>query len=114
MFCMKCGKKTEEKQAFCNDCLAVMAKYPVKPEVKIFLPHSTPTTVVKKSVPKKKALPPEEQISRLRKALLRVSFALAIAVLALVLSVALLVESFHEDVKEDVIGQNYGTIEHTN
>ena len=38
MSCMKCGKHTEDGQAFCARCLEVMEDYPVKPDVHIQLP----------------------------------------------------------------------------
>ena len=42
MSCMKCGKDTEDGQAFCAHCLEGMEAYPVKPDAHIQLPnHST-------------------------------------------------------------------------
>ena len=30
--CMKCGKEIPEERVFCEECLAVMDAYPVKPD----------------------------------------------------------------------------------
>ena len=35
MHCMKCGNEIPDGQAFCEDCLNVMAKYPVKPDTPV-------------------------------------------------------------------------------
>ena len=39
MNCMKCGKTTTNEQVFCDDCLQVMAKHPVKPGTPVYLPQ---------------------------------------------------------------------------
>ena len=39
MYCMKCGKEVKENQVFCDACLVIMEKYPVKPGTHIQLPH---------------------------------------------------------------------------
>lgn len=35
MHCMKCGKEIPEGQVFCDECLEVMTKYPVKPDTPV-------------------------------------------------------------------------------
>ena len=35
MHCMKCGKEIADDQVFCEACLEVMAKYPVKPDTPV-------------------------------------------------------------------------------
>ena len=35
MHCMKCGNEIPDGQVFCEDCLNVMAKYPVKPDTPV-------------------------------------------------------------------------------
>ena len=110
MNCLKCGKEIEEKQVFCDSCLAVMEKFPVKPETKIYLPKNAPVAPVKKSAPRKKTLSPEERILRLKKAIHILCIMLVVAISALVLSIALLVESMTVESSSNAIGQNYGTI----
>ena len=38
MTCMKCGVEIPENQVFCDSCLSVMNRYPVKPDAHIHLP----------------------------------------------------------------------------
>ena len=111
MFCMKCGKEIEEKAVFCDTCLQEMAKYPVKPDVKIFLPRSNAPSAVKKSAPRRRTVSVEERMARMKKNIQLLSVVLAVTLLALVLSVALLVESISSEAPQEAIGQNYGTIE---
>ena len=68
MRCIKCGKETQDNHVFCESCLVVMDKYPVKPDTAIHLPNRQEGAVTKKPPSKKKALPPEEQLLRLKKA----------------------------------------------
>lgn len=109
MLCMKCGKKTGEHQVFCDDCLAAMAAYPVRPDTIVQLP-SRPVTPAKKSAPRKKILSPEAQLSRSRKTVKRLSTALACALLALCLTVSFLVHIVQERNDQDSIGKNYSTM----
>lgn len=67
MHCMKCGIEIEETQVFCDDCLAVMEKYPVKPDVAVQLPKRT--TVAEKPTRKKELTP--EQLQQHQKGLLK-------------------------------------------
>ena len=48
MHCMKCGRKTGESHAFCDECMEEMKKYPVKPGTVIRLPERRTTPVDKK------------------------------------------------------------------
>ena len=68
MHCVKCGRKTEGEQVFCQLCLEDADKYPVKPGTPIQLPHRAPELPVKKKPGKEKPeLKPEERIARLRR-----------------------------------------------
>ena len=66
MYCLKCGRDTKSEQVFCNDCLAVMDAYPVKPDTAIHLPKRDPQTASKKSASRKKPPTPEEQLHHLK------------------------------------------------
>lgn len=109
MYCMKCGKKIPEKQAFCEDCLAVMAQFPVKPETHVVLPNREVPVSVKKAPARKRGLSIEERLSQSRKIIQWLSVTLAAAVLALFLSVGLLIETITPETSPDAIGQNYNT-----
>ncbi len=67
MHCLKCGRKIEDTDAFCADCLEDMAKYPIQPGTVVKLP-SHPVTISAKKRPsrRKKSLKPEEQIASLK------------------------------------------------
>ena len=66
MSCMKCGKEVSEDQVFCEECLAEMDKYPVKPGTPLLLPSRPREAVVHKRS-HRKIRKPEEQLSSLRK-----------------------------------------------
>ncbi len=108
MYCMKCGRKTGETQVFCNDCLATMAAYPVKPDTIVQLP-SRPAAPTKKAAPRKKPLSPEAQLLHTRKTVKHLSMALACALLALCLTVSFLVHIVDEQNAQESIGKNYST-----
>ncbi len=108
MHCMKCGKKTDETQVFCEDCLAVMANYPVRPDTVVQLPIRA-TAPAKKAAPRKRPLSPEAQLVRTRKTVKRLAMALGCALLALCLSVSFLIHIIEENNMQDTIGKNYST-----
>lgn len=109
MYCMKCGNKIPEKQAFCDSCLDVMAQFPVKSETHVLLPSRDEPVTVKKSPAKKRVLSAEDRLARARKIIQWLSIALAAAVLALFLSVSLLIETITPEKQAGAIGQNYNT-----
>ncbi len=84
MNCLRCGRKVEERQVFCPDCLEEMEKYPVKPGV-IRLPV--------RSAEAPKAKPPkgptaEEQLAAARRKIQSLRRWIAALALALVLCAA--------------------------
>lgn len=109
MGCLKCGRDTKEDAVFCPECLLNMQRYPVRPGTPVMLP--TRERVVPKKVPKRRAVPPEEQIKSLKKRIraltaLWIVTLLALAVLAVV-SWRVLPHPQHRP------GQNYTTITST-
>lgn len=74
---MKCGRETENEQVFCDTCLAVMDKYPVKPGIVIHLPRREEAPA-KKAAPGRAARPLEEQVARQRKVIRRLRFAVVV------------------------------------
>ena len=69
MHCMKCGKKIKDRQVFCDECLAIMDTYPVKPGTPIQLPtivaNNFAAPISKNN--KRKQKTPEEIIAKLRR-----------------------------------------------
>jgi len=108
--CMKCGRDIEEGQVFCPDCLAVMAKYPVKPNTAIQLPHRKDGPGPKKAHPRRRQPPkPEEKVEAMKKWL---RFLLAMWLITLLLLIASLyptVEYFMGNSFRHT-GQNYSTV----
>jgi len=108
--CMKCGREIEEGQAFCPDCLSVMERYPVKASATVVLPVRREAVAVKRVLPRRKLLTPEEQIRKLRRVLRvtligwLITFLLFCA--ALYPAVLYLMEENHFG-----LGQNYSVID---
>ena len=109
LYCMKCGREVKGNQVFCDQCLSVMKQYPVKQDVRVQLPHRELPTE-KKAPVRKRVLTPEEQISRLRSAVKRLSIALVCILLLLVFSVSLLFHDYDSGLSDNTIGNNYNTV----
>ena len=89
MNCIKCGRKIKDRQVFCEECLAIMEAYPVKPGTPIQLPpppKHTPPAKANKRRPKK----PEEQLAQLRISVRWLSVAFLVAMLAFLAMVFML------------------------
>lgn len=109
MNCMKCGRDIEETQVFCPACLADMQKYPVRPGTAVLLPRRPESTPLRKVLPKRKVLSPEEQVKRLRKKLRR----LWLGILGLLVVIVLLAYPYVKDLLDGqtyLPGQNYTSI----
>ena len=105
MYCLKCGRETEDEQAFCLDCQKEMSRYPVDPNVVVQLP------VRRQSAPRKsvkRRITPEEQI-KILKCRVRIYFCLFLV--ALITAICLSVPVIRDFGKEKFqIGQNYSTV----
>ena len=105
MACLKCGRNTEDDHVFCQECLKVMDKYPVKSNTPVHLPRHA-FTPSKKPAPRKRTISPEEQVITLRKKLWRSRLIGLILLVTLSLAAVLLVrELAGADIP--AIGQNY-------
>ena len=109
--CMRCGRDLAEGQVFCQRCREDMDRYPVKPGIAVQLPSRRPEAP-KRAAPRRRTLPPEEQVKRLRRLNRTLSFLLALSLILVAffgyISVLHLLE-------EDTFlpGQNYTSIETT-
>ena len=79
MYCLRCGRDTNQERVFCDDCLELMDKQPVKPGTAIQLPRRN-VNAAQKRQNRRRALSPEEQVVRL-KVTARTLFALLCTVL---------------------------------
>jgi len=113
MYCMKCGREIDEGQVFCPDCLLVMAKYPVKPGTTVLLPKRREHSLVKRAVPRRKTVTPEDQIRKLRRALRVVVIGWIITFLLFCAALYPAVLYVFED-NHFLPGQNYSVIDKDN
>ena len=63
MYCLRCGKDTNDENVFCDGCLLLMEAYPVKPGTAIHLPERKKQPEMKKQ---RKVLSQAEQLRRAR------------------------------------------------
>ena len=112
MHCMKCGKKIEDLQVFCADCLTEMEKYPIKANVTVQLPPRSPAPPIKKK-PRRRDAKPEEQVRHLRLVNRCLLTALTVTLAAFALTAVMLLHLIDERDSKPNIGQNYGTITET-
>ena len=105
--CMKCGRENAADQAFCEDCLAEMERYPVRPNTVVQIP--------KRPAPTKKShqrhISPEEQIAALRKRCRRLMTGLVVAWLIIAALAATVGIAVYELDFQRLLGQNYSTVE---
>lgn len=65
MACIKCGKDVTNGGEFCEECLAEMEQYPIKPDTPVTLPKREDYSTVKHT--RKRAVKSEVQIAHLKK-----------------------------------------------
>ncbi len=108
MNCMKCGAETPETQVFCDHCLSVMEDYPIKPGTHIHLPkRALAEEEQKKTVKKKRAPSPEEQIAALRLKVLRMRLVVVILAFLFCVVSGFLALKLYEDFTAPETGRNY-------
>lgn len=109
MNCLKCGRDIAEDQLFCESCLEVMARYPVKPNTAVSLPLRDGQVAVKKSQPKRRQAPTaEEKLQTALRFLRRILILWLITLGLLVASLFPAVKFFLGD-SFRLPGQNYST-----
>jgi len=103
MNCLKCGRAIDEVQVFCDGCLDVMSRYPVKTGVAVHLPQRTAP------VAKKRPPTPEELLAKARRDNKRLRRWVVLLSIALVLVIAAgVLYKFRAPIIEN-IGRNYTT-----
>ena len=108
---MRCGVNTAEKEVFCSDCLASMEKYPVKPGTPVHIPMRGMAPDAKKVSKKKRDLPPDEQISRLRSMIRMLTAGLMAALVVIMLLSGILLVSSLQDKSQTPSTRNYTATE---
>ena len=111
MSCMKCGREMSGEGVFCDECLAEMENYPVKPGTLVYLPRRKQEAPPKKSHHRRKPQPaPEEQVKNLRRALWRLTAVLLVTLALLGVAGHFAVTSLLENDRFRP-GQNYSVID---
>ena len=90
MHCMKCGRKIKDRQVFCEECLAIMDTYPVKPGTPIQLPPPPSKNSTPAKVNKRRQRNPEQQIAYQRITIRWLSLALTVSILSFIVVAAML------------------------
>ena len=108
MNCMKCGTEIPEGQVFCDHCLSVMDRYPVKPDAHIHLPKRvTASDPAKRPVKKKRAPSAEEQVVSLRMKVLRLRLLAVILAFFLCVTGSFLALTLYQQYTTPATGRNY-------
>lgn len=107
MQCMKCGRDLEAGEVFCAECREIMKKYPVKPGTVVQLPYRSGETAAKKQQPRRRNMPPEEQLVFLKRLTRKLALALVISVLLCIGTAYLAVTQYLENRNKQALGQNY-------
>ena len=113
MHCMKCGRKIENNGVFCDECLGVMEKYPVKQNAPLQLSRAKIETDIRRPAKTKLQAAPEEQVRGLRRQMRRLRLLVVILLLVVSLLTAALayLVFFQPDAAEKDWGKNYTTSE---
>lgn len=110
MNCLKCGRKTDEDQLFCTDCLLNMEKYPVKPGTAVLLPNrEQPAPAKKPSFHFRPSLSQEEQLRLLKGRVKRLTLVL-VATLLLFAGLAFFTANLLRSQAQPRRGQNYSSV----
>lgn len=107
MNCLRCGKETQENQAFCEGCAAELAKHPVAP--------GTPVQIQKRPVREsendaQQELSPEEANLQLRKLIRWLTAVIGAMTLVICILCAILFVNMSNQPTADDIGRNYNTV----
>lgn len=108
MQCMKCGREIPAGDVFCQECLADMEKYPVKPGTVVHIPNQTQHN--RRQQERRPAMTLERRIEVLTRRIWALSWLLTLAV-ATIIATCALIFSLLQEAKENrpVIGQNYSS-----
>lgn len=105
MYCLKCGRETEDDQSFCLDCQKEMAKYPIDPNAVVHLPARRQQAAKK---PVRRRNTPEDQVRFLKR---RARIYACLLAAALIMVVCLSIPLIRDYGKNKFqIGQNYSTV----
>ncbi len=90
MNCMKCGREIATDLVFCEDCLAEMENYPVKPDTPVILPPRANEEPVKHAPSRRKLWKPEYTIASLRRWVIALILICACLAIGLTITISML------------------------
>ena len=105
MQCLKCGRKTEEQQVFCKDCLQAVSAYPISPTAVVHIPQR-PTAPVKLSYQKEHS--DTDTIAQMRVTIRWLTATVAVLSVLLCLLAGMLFYNLNKQPEQN-IGRNYST-----
>ena len=106
MYCLKCGKETQDEHVFCDHCLEVMDRYPIKSGTPVQLPRRENAAAPKKTS-RRRILSSEELIQQLRVTVRTLAACLLVALLLLGYFVWQYLQPKATEEPSKEIGQNY-------
>lgn len=107
MNCLKCGREISEDQVFCMECQLEGQQYPVDSAAAVYIPRQEKSEAPKKA-PRRRTIPPEEQIRILRRRL-RVQAVALLLFAAIALALAYPALSYFLGSRQRT-GQNYSAM----
>ena len=107
MQCMKCGREIPVGDVFCQECLADMAKYPVKPGTVVRIPDQN--RYMRRQQERRPGITPERKIEILKRRIWIMSWFLTLAVATIIAASALIYSLLQEAENSPAIGQNYSS-----
>ena len=108
MNCLKCGREIAEEQLFCEGCLEIMAKYPVKPNTAVQLPPRNAVSPKKAAAKRRQAPSAEEKLQTAKRFLRRILILWLATLVLLILSLFPAVKYLLGETIR-LPGQNYST-----
>lgn len=105
MQCMKCGREIPAGDVFCQECLADMKKYPVKPGTAVHIPKQQQ----RKPQERRPAMTSERRVEILTRRVRMLSWLLTLAVALCVCLGALTLSLLQDGDTGFAIGQNYSS-----
>lgn len=107
MQCMKCGREIPAGDVFCQECLADMEKYPVKPGTVVHIPNQARSA--RRQQERRSAMTPERKVEILTRRIRALSWFLTLAVATIIAAGALIFCLLQEAESRPAIGQNYSS-----
>lgn len=104
MACLRCGRKTEENEVFCPECLEVMEQQPVKPDTPIVIPNRETRTPQKRTAQISPSVKKAKKLSRLRSVVFWLILLVILLAVGLTLTLCILFQLTPDWLNEMLLG----------